>query len=53
MVAGKLVGHPVDHRAMPLHEHMERGLVAGRGAKYEVRISRRAKTAVHCQEYDG
>src|SRR5687768_11623017 len=52
MVAGKLVGQPVDHPPMPLHERMESGTVAGRGAKYEVRISRRVQAAVHCQEYD-
>ena len=37
---------------MPLHERMERGAVAGGGAKYEIRIGRRAIAAVHCQEYD-
>ena len=37
---------------MPLDERMESGPVAGRGASYEVRISRRAIAAVHCQEYD-
>jgi len=37
---------------MPLHERLESGAIAGGGAKYEIRIGRRAQAAVHCQEYD-
>ena len=40
VVAGELIGDPVDHRAVALHERMERGAVAGGRAGYEVRIGR-------------
>ena len=53
MIAGELVGHPIHHGAMPLHQRMERGRVAGRRAGHEIRIRRRAEAAVHCQRYDG
>src|SRR5262245_22623272 len=52
MVTGELIGKPVDHRPVALHERMERGAVASRRAGYEVGICRRTVTDVHCQEYD-
>jgi hypothetical protein len=52
VVAGKLVGDPIDHGAMPLDERMEGGTIAGRRAGHEVRICRRLGAAAHCQQYD-
>ena len=42
VVAGKLVGHPIDHGPMPLDEHLKGGRVTARRAGNQVRVNHSA-----------